>query len=50
MQGIWIIRSGMAFILCFMEIDKIAENVLWAGVGDKNMHLELTLHCPMVTI
>jgi hypothetical protein len=29
MEGIWIIYSGMAFLLCFMEIDQIAEKLLW---------------------
>lgn len=29
MQGIWIIYSGMAFLLCFMEIDRIAEKLFW---------------------
>ena len=34
MQGIWIICSGMAFILSFKEIDQIAEK-LSRGVGGR---------------
>jgi hypothetical protein len=52
MQGIWIICSGMAFILCFKEIDQIAEKLSGegGGGGNKNMRLELTIYCPLATI